>query len=144
MELLTFMQKHILLLSAMASTVLLIVRDSMRSKTLNQHILSQDDAKALIDQGVKIYDMRSAEDFRSAHIDGSKRIRAEKLLQNPQKYIKDGNMKVILVCQSGLQSRALCLQLRQKHGYDVYCIDGGFDNWGNSSHNNDQSALDAV
>lgn len=74
-----------------------------------------------------IIDIRSIEKYNNNHIPGAINIAFENLLVNPSKYLKRAETYYIY-CQRGLQSRKLCLILKNA-GYNVININGGYEAW---------------
>ena len=76
---------------------------------------------------LNIIDIRSIEKFNSKHIPGAINISFEQLLISPNKYLNYNNTYYIY-CQRGIQSRKLCLILKNM-GYKVVNITGGYEAW---------------
>ena len=74
-----------------------------------------------------VIDIRSNEKYNNNHIPGSINIPFESLLINPSKYLKKSNT-YYLYCQKGIQSRRLCMILKNA-GYRVINISGGYEAW---------------
>lgn len=74
-----------------------------------------------------IIDIRSNEKYNNNHIPGSINIPFENLLMNPSKYLRKTDIYYIY-CQRGVQSRRLCLMLKNL-GYRVININGGYEAW---------------
>lgn len=76
---------------------------------------------------INIIDLRSVEKYNFSHIPGSININYEKLLLNPDLYIRK-DMKYYVYCQHGITSRSVC-SILSKLGYNLINIDGGFESW---------------
>ena len=80
-----------------------------------------------LDNKTNVIDIRSNEKYNSNHIPGSINIPFEKLLINPSQYLKKLE-KYYIYCQKGIQSKKLCLILKNA-GYNVININGGYEAW---------------
>ena len=76
---------------------------------------------------INIIDIRSNEKFNSSHIPYAINIPFDKLILNPNKYLKL-NGKYYLYCTKGKKSISLCTYL-SKQGYNVINISGGYEKW---------------
>ena len=74
-----------------------------------------------------IIDIRSIEKYNNNHIEGSINIPFEKLITNPNKYLKRNEIYYIY-CQRGVQSRKTC-QILKNQGFRVVNIKGGYEAW---------------
>ena len=80
-----------------------------------------------LDSGTSIIDIRSIEKYNDNHIPGAINIPLKNLLMNPSKYLNKSKLYYIY-CQRGIQSRKLCLMLKNM-GYKVVNIHGGYEAW---------------
>lgn len=69
-----------------------------------------------------IIDVRSAEEFRSGHIPGSRNVPLHKI----ERFVP--KKECIVVCASGARSRQAAKQLQAK-GFDVVNLRGGLNAW---------------
>jgi rhodanese-related sulfurtransferase len=76
---------------------------------------------------INIIDLRSVEKYNFSHIPGSINISSDKLLLNPDLYIRK-DLKYYVYCQHGITSRSVC-NILCKLGYNLVNIDGGFESW---------------
>ena len=76
---------------------------------------------------INIIDLRSVEKYNFSHIPGSINIPSDKLLLNPNDYIRK-DLKYYLYCQHGMTSRSIC-NILSKLGFNVVNINGGFESW---------------
>lgn len=74
-----------------------------------------------------IIDIRSIEKYNNNHIEGAINIPFEKLIINPDKYL-NRNEVYYIYCQRGVQSRKICLILKNR-GFKVVNINGGYESW---------------
>ena len=82
---------------------------------------------AELNNKINIIDIRSVERYNNNHIEGAINIPFDKLLMNPNKYLKK-NETYYIYCQSGIQSRKMCLMLKNM-GYKAININGGYETW---------------
>lgn len=76
---------------------------------------------------INIIDIRSVEKYNDNHIENSKNIPMQLLLQNPSKYL-NYNDTYYIYCQKGINSKEVCRRLLIK-GYKVININGGYESW---------------
>ncbi len=74
-----------------------------------------------------LIDVRSIEKYNSNHIQGSINIPSNLILSNPSKYLNKKN-KYYIYCQKGIQSKKICLILKNL-GYNVVNVLGGYEAW---------------
>ena len=82
---------------------------------------------AELNNKINIIDIRSVEKYNNNHIEGAINIPFDKLLMNPNKYLKK-NETYYIYCQRGIQSRKMCLMLKNM-GYKAININGGYETW---------------
>ncbi len=83
------------------------------------------DVKALVNNGAKIIDVRTAAEFSGGHINGAINIPLDKISSNINK-IKNYNKPIVLCCASGMRSAQATNQLKQ-NGVEAYNA-GGWKN----------------
>ena len=100
--------------------------------------VDNDRLKTLLAQGVPIYDVRRAEEWRSTGVvEGSRKLTFvdAKGRPNPEflpRFTAEvgKNDPVILICRTGNRTDALARELMEKHGYTrVYNVRGGITRW---------------
>ncbi len=85
-----------------------------------------EDLKQLDKQEVRyIIDIREGYETSTGMIKGSKNIPMNKLLANPQNYIKPGNTYYIM-CQSGMRSKMTCNKLKKAGYTNIENVKGGY------------------
>lgn len=90
--------------------------------------ISIDEAKGLIDEGgVTIGDVRDADAYRSAHIEGAIHVQHETLDEFLQVAPKD--QPLILYCYHGNSSQGAANYFGELGFEVVYSVDGGFEAW---------------
>ncbi len=72
---------------------------------------------------MNVIDVRTKEEIANGSIAGSKAIAMDKLLQNPNSYLKKSETYYIL-CQSGVRSGKVCKKLKKE--YNVISVAGGY------------------
>lgn len=71
----------------------------------NQKDIKKDDIDKYIKQGAIIIDVRSLQEYKEGHIDGSICIPDYQMKRNIQKYVKNKNEIIILYCSTGHRSQ---------------------------------------
>lgn len=92
-------------------------------------MLRSIDVKSLKEKlgSINIIDIRSIEKFNSSHIETSRNIPADILLNNPMKFLKKDE-EYYIYCQYGKTSIRVCLTL-YKLGFKIVNINGGYEAW---------------
>lgn len=73
----------------------------------------------------RVIDVRSNVEYKQANITGTKNVPLEKLVNNPQAFIKD-DQEYYIICQSGMRSKR-AVSLLKKQGYtNLTNIKGGY------------------
>ena len=74
-----------------------------------------------------IIDIRSIQSYNNNHIPNAINIPFEKLIIEPEKYLKR-NIMYYLYCRSGLTSMKAC-EILFRRGFNVTNIAGGYEKW---------------
>lgn len=76
---------------------------------------------------INIIDIRNKEKYNDNHIPNSINIPAEKLIQEPKKYLQK-EQTYYIYCQKGITSPNIC-KILSNFGYDVVNIKGGYESY---------------
>ena len=76
-----------------------------------------------------VLDLRSEEAFKSGHLPGAKLVNAAGLTATVEKLKLDKKHPVVLVCDSGTQSRKLVAEAQKLGFAEVGSLDGGVQAW---------------
>ena len=74
--------------------------------------LKKDDVKAMLENGGKIIDVRTAMEFKSGHVKNAKNIELSKILNGVKKAKISKDTPIILYCASGSRSSVACSTLK--------------------------------
>jgi len=88
--------------------------------------ISAVEVKNLIDDGAKIIDVRTMEEYNEGHIASSINIPVDRIEEIS--YQKDET--IIVYCASGVRSATAAKELISLGYNNVYNLDGGLINWG--------------
>lgn len=80
------------------------------------------------DINATLVDVRSPQEYREGHLDGSINIPLYELERNCEELLKEKGNTIILVCQSGSRSRKAQKTLESVGYSSVYQLKGGLDN----------------
>ena len=83
-----------------------------------KNLFKGTDYKALIAEGAKIIDVRTAAEYKNGHIEGSQNIPLQKIT-NQTKKIAALNLPIVLCCASGMRSGQATAMLKSA-GIDAY------------------------
>ncbi|MBU3556378.1 rhodanese-like domain-containing protein [Polynucleobacter sp. Ross1-W9] len=76
-----------------------------------------------------VLDLRSEEAFRAGHLPGAKFVNAAGLTAAIEKLKLDRKHPVVLVCETGAQSRKLVVEAQKLGFAEVGALDGGVQAW---------------
>ena len=124
----TFASDHLLLITAIIGVFILIILEELSAFSASKYQLEPEAAAIRIQKGARLLDVRNKESFNKTHIGNATWVKYEHLVNKPETLI-DTNSTTILYCDSGTQSAELSEQLRKKHGFKIYFIEGGIQNW---------------
>ncbi|MDY5908099.1 MAG: rhodanese-like domain-containing protein [Bullifex sp.] len=112
-------------------TALLIIALAMASCTASEYKqVSSDEAARLMaeSKGYVILDVRTAEEYRSGHIDGAICIPNETIGKDMPEELPDKNQRIFVYCRSGNRSRQAASKLAAL-GYTDIIDFGGINSW---------------
>ncbi len=92
--------------------------------------IDYENAKTILknDKQAILVDVRSPQEYKEGHLDGSMNYPLYDLERNAEKLLKSKENTIIIYCQSGSRSQR-ALKLLQEQGYtNLYQIEGGLDN----------------
>ena len=92
--------------------------------------LSPTEATILINRRkAAVLDLREAEAYKAGHLPGAKHIDAAGLTAAIEKLKLDRNNPLILVCDTGTQSRKTIAEVKKLGFVEVATLDGGVQAW---------------
>ena len=99
-----------------------------RSRNNNENNIDYENAKTILknDKNAILVDVRSPQEYREGHLDGSINIPLYDLEKNSEVINKQNT--IILYCQSGSRSNKAIEILEEKGCTSIYQIEGGLDN----------------
>ena len=96
--------------------------------------ISAADAKAMIDKGHRVIDVRTPAEYGGGHIPEAEHVPLDSILARPKDVIKGGTSDIIFVCQVGQRS-ALAAEMAAAVGFtNLYNLEGGTDAWVRSGY----------
>lgn len=126
---LEFASNHMLLVSALLFSFLLVLFTELRRKAAGMINLDPVDAVKLINDKAAVIDIRSAESFSRGHIVNARNIPFDELSANEGKL---GSLKsgyVVAVCDAGITSTRAVNQMRKMGFENVFGLKGGMNAW---------------
>ena len=76
-----------------------------------------------------VLDLRSEEDYKAGHLPGAKFAKSSALTAAIEKLKLDRKLPVVLVCETGVQSRKLLAEAQKLGFVEVGVLDGGVQAW---------------
>lgn len=107
-------------------TIKSVFRKYRNNKSNN---IDYENAKMILknDKDCILLDVRSPQEYKEGHLDGSINIPLYNIEDNVKKVIKNVDTPIIVYCQSGGRSKK-ALEILKKEGYsNLYNIEGGLD-----------------
>ena len=92
--------------------------------------IDYENAKTILknDKQAILVDVRSPQEYKEGHLDGSINYPLYDLERNAEKLLKNKENTIIIYCQSGSRSQR-ALKLLKEQGYsNLFQIEGGLDN----------------
>lgn len=86
--------------------------------------ISMNELRGMVSNNAYILDVRTPEEFRGGHIQGSKNFPLDRIHSFSQKL----NEPIYVVCQSGMRSKRATKMLIKK-GYEAINVKGGLLSW---------------
>lgn len=80
------------------------------------------------DKNAILIDVRSPQEYKEGHLDGSINFPLYDLERNSEKILKNKENTIILYCQSGSRSNKALEILKEQGCKSIYQIEGGLDN----------------
>lgn len=84
--------------------------------------------KDMAAKGAVLIDVRSPQEYKEGHLDGSINFPLYDLERNSENLIKNKENTIILYCQSGSRSNKALEILKKQGCSSLYQIEGGLDN----------------
>lgn len=99
-----------------------------RNRNNNEKNIDYENAKTILknDKNAILVDVRSPQEYKEGHLDGSINIPLYDLETNSEKINKQNT--IILYCQSGNRSNKALEILEEQGCTSIYQIEGGLDN----------------
>jgi rhodanese-related sulfurtransferase len=127
-RLIEFTNNNLLLVAGSVLMALAVVFYELRQRAQSVFEVTPLQAVRLINQGARVIDVRSPENFSSGHINGSLNLPGGDMTQDAGKKLKK-NKPVVLVCDNGLTS-ARCIEPLRKAGFEsAFSLQGGLTAW---------------
>ena len=96
---------------------------------LDKFDVDMDELNIKKDNGAKIVDVRSPQEYEEGHIDGAINIPLYEINNKFDEIINDKNQEIVLYCLSGQRSKDAYKKV-VKLGYsNVFNLHGGLENW---------------
>lgn len=90
--------------------------------------ITSEEAHQLVKQGAFLLDVRTVEEFSSAHIEGAVNIPVQELEAKLQSLPSKKDAPIVLYCRSGRRS-AMAKEMLEKAGYTKVSDLGAMSNW---------------
>lgn len=100
-----------------------------RNRTTKEKSIGYEDAKGILKNNTQaiLLDVRSEQEYRENHLDGSINYPLYDLQRNSKSLIWNKHNTIIIYCQSGSRSKKAMKILEQEGYKNVYEIKGGLD-----------------
>lgn len=88
----------------------------------------------LLDQSVRLLDVRSPAEFESAHVEGSYNVPLDLLREHRTELADHLDEDVVLMCLSGTRSSQAAEALSEAGVSNLRVLDGGIESWRSAGH----------
>ena len=126
-DIVEFANNNLLLVTGLVASGLAAIFYELRLKARNIASLATPMAVRMINDGSKVIDVRTAEQFAGGHIVDARNTPRDELLQKAADLDKKKN--IVLVCDNGASSGECVAQLRKDGHENVYSLRGGLEEW---------------
>ncbi len=126
-QLAEFASNHVLLVSGLLGTWLIVMFYEMRLKSQSMTSVSTTDSVRLINKGATVIDVRPSDAFGAGHIVDSRNVALDALAND--KALKKKNKTFLTVCEDGTSSSRAANTLREAGFENVFSLKGGLRNW---------------
>ena len=101
-----------------------------RNRNTDESNIDYENAKTILknDKNAMLIDVRSPQEYKEGHLDGSINFPLYDLERNSKKLLENKQNTIILYCQSGSRSNKALEILKEQGCTSVYQIEGGLDN----------------
>ena len=128
-QLIEFASKHLLLVMALVAILFMLVAGEIRLRLSKIREVSPGEATRLLNhENAVMIDMRDDKDYREGHIVNAVNLPAGNS-EIPATLNKYRQRPVIVYCQRGQKSTALCNRLSKQGFESVYILRGGVQAW---------------
>lgn len=100
------------------------------NRNSNENSIDYESAQTILknDKNAILIDVRSPQEYKEGHLEGSINFPLYDLERNSEKMIKNKENTIILYCQSGSRSKKALEILKKQGCSSLYQIEGGLDN----------------
>ena len=101
-----------------------------KNRNSDENNIDYESAKTILknDKNAILIDVRSPQEYKEGHLDGSINFPLYDLERNNEEILKNKQNTIILYCQSGNRSNKALEILKQRGYKSLYQIEGGLDN----------------
>lgn len=101
-----------------------------KSRNSSENNIDYESVKTILknDKNATLIDVRSPQEYKEGHLDGSINFPLYDLERNSHEIIKNKQNTIILYCQSGNRSNKALQILKDQGCSSIYQIEGGLDN----------------
>lgn len=123
-----FIGNHwIMVLSLCFIALLILLNEWLSQKQQAQKISAQQLVNLMNHEDIKIFDIRSADAYKSGHIVNSQRVSKDEFNKDSMQKLKDSSFA--LVCDTGIHSTALASEIKKQGFGQVMVLHGGIRSW---------------
>ena len=127
-QLVEFASNHLLLVSGLIGTWLVVMVYEMRLKAQTMTSVGAADSVRLINKGAIVIDVRSSDAYKDGHIVNSRNVELD-ALANDKAIKKKKNKTFLTVCDDGATSSKAASALREAGIENAFSLKGGIRGW---------------
>lgn len=133
-QLIEFATNNLMLVSALAVIVALILKTEIGLKLSNIQQLNVNEAVRLMnDNDVVVLDVRESSEYNTGHIRDSIHIPMTSLVKRLTELEKYKNKQILAYCRSGSRSNGACRTLNKQGFENVSNLAGGIMSWSSAN-----------
>jgi len=124
-----FASNHMLLVSALAGGVLLLIFSELQRKTRGMVDLPPQDVVRLMNADAQVIDVRSVESYQKGHLVNARNLPLEKIVAGGEELSDLKDKPTITVCDNGYAGAKAANALRKAGFENAFSLKGGIAAW---------------
>jgi rhodanese-related sulfurtransferase len=128
-RLIEYVTHHPLLAGVAVLALIIVISNEARLRATAFAAITSQELVRLMNQGALVLDIRKAEEFAKAHVNGAKQLPSDQILTAGENFRRFKEKPVVVIDESGSLSAAAVRQLNNQGFTKAFCLRGGFAAW---------------